>query len=155
MMDGDTTHRDDSAPETAFTGNGMSETVIEHIWVEHNVLGADPDWWQDETDPGARGVDQYLADEAQLGRGLGSEMVRQFLARTFAEDPAVTQVQTDPAPHNGRAIRAYERAGFRKLREVITPDGPALLMLVTRADFARLAAPGDVSRRIVSRSSPV
>src|SRR4051812_22192824 len=38
----------------------------------YRVLGADPDWWQDETDPGARGIDQFLANEEQLGRGLGS-----------------------------------------------------------------------------------
>ena len=102
----------------------------------YRVMGADADWWQDETDPGARGVDQYLANEAQLGRGLGSEMVRQFLARTFTQDVSVTKIQTDPSPENGRAIRAYEKAGFRKVREVMTPDGPALLMVVTRAEFA-------------------
>lgn len=100
----------------------------------YRVMGADPDWWQEETDPGARGVDQFLANEEQLGRGLGSAMVRQFIARTFSEDPAVTKIQTDPAPHNGRAIRAYEKAGFRRLREVTTPDGPALLMIVTREE---------------------
>ncbi|MEO6602966.1 MAG: GNAT family N-acetyltransferase [Polyangiaceae bacterium] len=101
----------------------------------YRVMGAAPDWWQDETDPGARGVDQYLANEAQLGRGLGSEMVRQFLERTFETDPSVTKIQTDPSPRNGRAIRAYEKAGFRRVRDVVTPDGPALLMGVTRAEF--------------------
>jgi len=100
----------------------------------YRVMGADPEWWTEETDPGARGVDQYLANEDQLGRGLGSEMVRQFLARIFSDDPTVTKVQTDPSPRNGRAIRAYEKAGFQRLRELVTPDGPALLMLVTRAE---------------------
>ncbi len=61
-------------------------------------------------------------------------MVRQFVARLFA-DPQVTQVQTDPSPSNGRAIRAYEKAGFRRVAKVLTPDGPALLMRVQRADF--------------------
>lgn len=100
----------------------------------YRVLGADPQWWTEETDPGARGIDQFLANAEQLGQGLGSSMVRQFVARLFA-DPAVTRVQTDPSPRNARAIRAYEKAGFRRVGEVVTPDGPALLMRVERADF--------------------
>jgi len=100
----------------------------------YQVMGADPDWWKEETDPGARGIDQFLANAEQLGLGLGSSMVRQFVAGLFA-DPAVTQVQTDPSPRNARAIRAYEKAGFRRVAEVITPDGPALLMRVRRAEF--------------------
>jgi hypothetical protein len=39
---GDTTLRDDRSPETAFTGNGMSGTLIEHVWVEHKKLGVWP-----------------------------------------------------------------------------------------------------------------
>ncbi|HEX3694139.1 MAG TPA: hypothetical protein VH374_02025 [Polyangia bacterium] len=41
-VNGDTTQRDDSSPETGFTGNGMSGAVIEHIWVEHKKLGVWP-----------------------------------------------------------------------------------------------------------------
>jgi len=103
----------------------------------YRVVGADPDWWKDETDEGARGVDQFLANEAQLGQGLGSEMVRQFVAEVFSNDATVTKVQTDPSPQNGRAIRAYEKAGFRPIGEVTTPDGPALLMIVTRAEIEK------------------
>jgi RimJ/RimL family protein N-acetyltransferase len=99
----------------------------------YRVMGADPDWWKDETDPGARGVDQFLAHAAQLGQGLGTEMVRQFLELLF-RDPEVTKIQADPAPDNGRAIRAYEKAGFRAQGVVNTPDGPALLMSINRGD---------------------
>ncbi|HYP76457.1 MAG TPA: GNAT family N-acetyltransferase [Polyangiaceae bacterium] len=105
----------------------------------YRVMGADPEWWTDETDPGARGTDQFLANPEQLGRGLGSSMVRQFVAGLFA-DPEVTQVQTDPSPFNARAIRAYEKAGFRRVGEVMTPDGPALLMRVRREEFGELGA---------------
>jgi RimJ/RimL family protein N-acetyltransferase len=84
-------------------------------------------WWLDEHDAGVRGIDQFLANAEQLGHGLGTAMVSTFVARLFA-DPAVTRVQTDPAPANGRAIRCYEKAGFIAVREVDTPDGRALLM---------------------------
>ena len=39
------------------------------------------------------------------------------------------RVITDPDPANARAIRAYEKAGFRQRPHVDTPDGPALLMV--------------------------
>jgi RimJ/RimL family protein N-acetyltransferase len=97
------------------------------------VLGSGDGWWADETDPGARGTDQFLAEERDLGRGLGSAMLRAFLAHLFA-DPAVTVVQTDPDPRNERAIRCYRRAGFRDVGIVATPDGPALLMRCPRPE---------------------
>ncbi len=95
------------------------------------VMNSGGGWWTDETDPGARGIDQFLANESQLGRGLGSSMIRAFLDQLFA-NPVVTVVQTDPYPTNERAIRSYARAGFRVVGNVVTPDGPALLMRVTR-----------------------
>ena len=92
-------------------------------------------WWLDEHDPGVRGIDQFLADAGRLGQGLGTAMVRTFVAELL-RDPAVTRVQTDPAPDNGRAIRCYEKAGFRAVREIVTPDGPALLMYRERVATA-------------------
>ncbi|HKQ27752.1 MAG TPA: GNAT family N-acetyltransferase [Burkholderiales bacterium] len=89
-------------------------------------------WWEEERDPGVRGIDQFLANAEQLGRGVGTGMVSAFVAQLF-QDPAVTKVQTDPSPTNERAIRCYRRAGFVVEREVTTPDGPALLMCLRRA----------------------
>ncbi|OEZ32716.1 GNAT family N-acetyltransferase [Variovorax boronicumulans] len=97
------------------------------------VMGSGDGWWEDERDPGARGIDQFLAQADQLNRGLGSAMVRAFTDQLFA-DPAVTRIQTDPSPRNVRAIRSYAKAGFHALGEVTTPDGPALLMVRERGD---------------------
>ena len=98
----------------------------------HVALDSGGGWWEDETDPGTRGIDQFLADEARLGRGIGSAMVDAFARRLFA-DPAVTKIQTDPSPDNERAIRCYWRAGFVDRGAIVTPDGPALLMVRDRA----------------------
>jgi RimJ/RimL family protein N-acetyltransferase len=98
------------------------------------AMGSGDGWWPDERDPGVRGIDQYLANADQLGQGIGTHMVRTFVQRLFA-DHSVTRVQTDPSPDNARAIRCYEKAGFRTVGEVDTPDGKALLMHAERASF--------------------
>lgn len=95
------------------------------------ALGAGDGWWEDETDPGVRGIDQSIADPALLGRGLGTRLVRALVDHLFT-DPQVTRVQTDPAPDNARAIRCYEKAGFEQVRTIVTPDGPAVYMLQGR-----------------------
>lgn len=88
-------------------------------------------WWADETDPGVFGIDQFIADAERLGQGLGTRMVAAFAAHVFAQHSA-TRLQTDPHPDNARAIRCYKKAGFRRVREIVTPDGPALLMNLSR-----------------------
>ena len=117
--------------------------AAEHVTPWIAMLGATPigycqsyvvagdDFWPDETDPGARGCDQFIGEGDLLGRGLGTELVCR-LVDTIFRDPTVTKIQADPAPDNARAIRCYEKAGFRPLRRVTTPDGPALLMIRRR-----------------------
>src|SRR6266849_6527724 len=72
---------------------------------------------------------------ATSGRGLGSAMVRAFVEQLF-QDPEVTRIQTDPSPDNESAIRSYRRAGFVSAGEIVTPDGPAVLMLRERSSHA-------------------
>jgi len=102
------------------------------------VSGSGGGWWEEVTDPGVRGIDQFLADGSRLGQGLGSRMVRAFARRLLAQ-PGVTRIQTDPDPANRRAVRCYEKAGFTAIREIVTPDGPALLMWMDPAQLSRRA----------------
>ncbi len=80
------------------------------------------EWWGPAESVG-RGATSSTSARARLG----SAMIRAFVRRLFA-DPEVTVVQTDPHPTNERAIRCYERAGFRSVAEVGTPHGHALLI---------------------------
>ena len=118
------------------SGNDPSAASAFIAWFDGEAVGfvqsyvaanSGDDWWPDETDPGVLGIDQFLADGSRLNQGIGTAMVRAFVERLLA-DPTTTRVQTDPSPTNARAIRCYEKAGFRRSREVVTPDGPALLM---------------------------
>ena len=76
---------------------------------------------------GARGIDQFIGEEDMIERGHGSGFVRAFADRLLAA--GVPQILTDPSPANGRAVKAYEKAGFCKERPVDTPNGAALLMV--------------------------
>ena len=100
------------------------------------ALGSGDGWWEEETDPGVRGIDQSLANASQLGKGLGTKLVRALVELLF-NDPEVTKIQTDPSPSNLRAIRCYEKAGFERQGTVTTPDGPAVYMVQTRQAFER------------------
>jgi AacA4 family aminoglycoside N(6')-acetyltransferase len=98
------------------------------------ALGSGDGWWEDETDPGVRGIDQSLANPNQLNQGLGTSLVKALVEQLFA-DRAVSKIQTDPAPNNHRAIRCYEKAGFVQHQAITTPDGPAVYMVQTRQAF--------------------
>lgn len=101
-------------------------------YIQSYVAAAAGDgWWPDEHNPGVRGIDQFLAESQHLGQGIGTQMVIEFVKFLFS-DPAVTKIQADPAPSNTRAIRCYEKVGFRRVGLVTTPDGPAILMAIDR-----------------------
>jgi aminoglycoside 6'-N-acetyltransferase len=74
-----------------------------------------------------RGIDQFIGEADMIGRGHGSSFIRQFADGLLAA--GTPRVVTDPDPDNGRAVRAYAKAGFRSQRLVDTPDGQALLMV--------------------------
>jgi aminoglycoside 6'-N-acetyltransferase len=76
---------------------------------------------------GTRGIDQFIGEPDMTGRGHGSSFIRAFLVALIRA--GTPRVLTDPHPANARAIRAYEKAGFRKDRVVDTSDGRALLMV--------------------------
>jgi aminoglycoside 6'-N-acetyltransferase len=74
-----------------------------------------------------RGIDQFVGVSDMIGRGHGSGFIRQFVDALLGQ--GIPRVVTDPDPDNGRAVRAYTKAGFRSDRLVDTPDGPALVMV--------------------------
>ena len=89
------------------------------------------DWWPDQPRPGVLGIDQFLADGNQLGLGLGTAMVSQFIDMLM-KDLVVKEIRVDPRPDNVRAIRCYAKVGFREAGSIMTPDGPALMMVLKR-----------------------
>ena len=85
-IDGDSTHRDDNSPETGFTGNGMSGSLIEHVWVEHKKLGV---WTGSNTNGitirNSRFRDLY-ADGINLSCGTSNALVEHTNIRNSGDD---------------------------------------------------------------------
>ncbi len=83
-------------------------------------------WWPDENE-GTYGMDLYIGERDYLGKGYGSEIIHKFL-EYFQSRREVRKWIIDVNPKNPRAIRCYEKVGFRFVKEVMTPDGTANLM---------------------------
>jgi aminoglycoside 6'-N-acetyltransferase len=75
---------------------------------------------------GTLGIDLSIGDPELVGIGHGSAIARQFVDELFAE--GAPRVIIDPDPTNLRAIRAYEKAGFKAFDTRRTVYGPALMM---------------------------
>jgi aminoglycoside 6'-N-acetyltransferase len=71
-----------------------------HYWGE---IGAD-----------LRAIDIWIGDEANLGKGYGTQMMKLAIAHCFRE-PQVKAIIVDPLVSNTNAHRFYERLGFRKI----------------------------------------
>lgn len=75
---------------------------------------------------GTLGIDQFIGEAELVGIGHGSRLIAEFVEQLF-EDGA-PRVVIDPDPANKRAIRAYEKAGFRPIGERTSIYGHVLLM---------------------------
>lgn len=65
-----------------------------------------------EIGPNLRAIDIWIGEQAYLGRGFGTEIMKLAIARCFA-NPAVEAILLDPLADNVRSHRFYERLGFR------------------------------------------
>jgi aminoglycoside 6'-N-acetyltransferase len=88
-----------------------ADTTVWAMLDGDDIIGMVQAW--EETDPMYRhaGIDISL-HPGWHGRGLGADTVR-TVARHLFEDRGHHRVTIDPAAHNARAIRSYERVGFR------------------------------------------
>ena len=77
-------------------------------------------------DADAVGVDLSIGNPDQLSRGIGTEVLRKFLTMLLEEGHETIIIDPDEA--NGRAVRAYEKAGFVAYDRYIDDDSVTLLM---------------------------
>lgn len=86
---------------------------------------------------GSMGIDQLIGDEAYINRGVGTEAVKMFVEMIWRKHQPVSII-LDPSPDNKRAIRCYEKAGFKYYQTKEDAEG-------RRAYMMRLEYPSRVS----------
>ncbi len=92
-------------------------------------------YWGD-VGPGVRALDIWIGEEADTGRGLGSEMMRLGFARCF-EDETVSEILIDPLARNTAAHRFYERLGFEFVEQRRFDDDVCSVYRLTRAAWRK------------------
>ena len=73
------------------------------------------------------GVDLSIGEADRLSQGIGSAALAAFVR--MLREQGHTNIIIDPDLANLRAVRAYEKAGFRKAVLAHSHDGPVLLMI--------------------------
>ena len=97
-----------------FIGHHQNET-----WIRDNP-------WLAELPAETVGVDLSIGEPELLSKGIGSAALRAFVARLRAEGHGTIIIDPDPA--NRRAVRAYEKAGFRPLADLPGVPADTLIM---------------------------
>ena len=119
LVSGDLDHPDMAQFVVATDGKPFAYLQCYRLSDWNTGFGAQP--------AGTRGLDQFIGEPDMVGQGHGSAFISTFTQQLLSA--GTPRVVIDPDPENGRAISAYEKAGFIKDRLVDTPDGPALLMV--------------------------
>ena len=79
------------------------------------------------------GVHLLLGPAEHRGRGLAAELLRVVSGWQLDADPQAGRVVAEPDVRNERSVRAFERAGFRRVDDLDLPDKRAALMVRDRA----------------------
>ncbi|MDJ0684955.1 MAG: GNAT family N-acetyltransferase [Alphaproteobacteria bacterium] len=92
----------------------------------------DEDQYWGPTGPGFRALDIWIGAPEDLGRGLGSAMMRLAIDACFAE-PGVQVILIDPLARNTQAHRFYRRLGFVEIGPRRLGDDDCLVFQLQKA----------------------
>ncbi len=67
------------------------------------------------------GLDMFIGEPAHWGRGIGTRALL-ALTRHLIEERGLRKLVMDPHTGNPRAIRCYEKAGFRRIKVLVAHE---------------------------------
>ena len=96
-------------------------------------VGDHPEWRElIGVEPEATGVDLFIGEPDAVGRGLGPEILREFARTIVFSRPDTTAAVATVEESNRRSWRAFEKAGFRHVRDVEEDGLPHRLLRLDR-----------------------
>jgi RimJ/RimL family protein N-acetyltransferase len=96
---------------------GMLQTYLVPDYPKHATL-------MGVHDRGTAGMDILIGEAELTGRGIGTEIIRRFVAEVVFARPGTLSCVADPAAENAASVRAFEKAGFRTVSDHVDPtDG--------------------------------
>lgn len=94
---------------------GMVQTYLVSDYPEHaELMGV--------SDSATAGVDILIGEEELIGQGLGTQMLCRFVSEVVFARSTTESCIADPDVLNVASVRAFEKAGFRVVREFLDPS---------------------------------
>jgi aminoglycoside 6'-N-acetyltransferase len=111
--------------------NGRAVGMIQTYLVSDN-----PDWEQIvHVGQGVAGVDLLIGEPDLIGRGFGPQILREFVRGVVFARPETHACVATVDEANRRSWRAFEKSGFRHVRDVEEEGRPHRLMRLDRANL--------------------
>jgi len=118
---------DDTLEKVSLHYGNESEDVVRFILIEVNEEANHEEksigYFQYYfTDDETIGIDQFIGEESHIGRGIGEQAIKQFV-ELIDKRRHPSQIILDPSPQNRRAIRCYEKVGFKYWKTMKNENG--------------------------------
>jgi len=103
-------------------------------YIQYYRVADYPDWASlVSAQPGDYGLDLFIGRDDLIGEGIGTEIVHTALRKLVFTNEDAKRCILGPEPDNRRAIRCYEKCGFKHLRTVTTDtDEEEYVMAIKR-----------------------
>jgi RimJ/RimL family protein N-acetyltransferase len=117
----------DTTQPFIFSVDGKPTGYIQYWFIGHhqNETWIADHPWLAELPSDAVGVDLSIGEPHLLSQGIGSGALSNFAEFLIEDHPTII---IDPDPANKRAVRAYEKAGFRAIPRLLGRTGDTLIM---------------------------
>ena len=85
----------------------------------------------------SKGIDLFIGEEKFLNQGFGTLAIKRLLNNYVFDDECIINACIDPEVKNNRAIRVYEKIGFKHVKTAVDDISGLLTyyMILERKDF--------------------